>query len=144
MIPVSSTGIELVPTIENPLLEEVSLEKLLDEEKGKKDELDNTDDDPEVDLRDPAVESEPPSPEPEPATPMPPEDEQLPEALDQSTSIISLLDDESQEELPTRTVEEEIVADSGAKHMCRLEKFRTDVSDASTLKMRVKFQGGKS
>jgi hypothetical protein len=28
--------------------------------------------------------------------------------------------------------------------MCRLEKFRTDVSDASTLKMRVKFQGGKS
>lgn len=92
-MPVSSTGIELVPTIESELLTEITAEDILEEE--KKNELDNTDDDPEVDLRDPAVESEPPSPEPEPATPMPPEDEQLPEALDQSTSLISLLDDES-------------------------------------------------
>lgn len=120
------------------------MKELLDEEKGKKDELDNTDEDPEVDLRDPAVESEPPSPEPEPATTIPPEDQQLPEAPDQSTSLISLLDDGSQDVPPTRTVEEEIIPDSSAKHVCRLEKFRTDVSDASTLKMRVKFQGGRS
>ena len=108
-----------------------------------KDPNDNTDEDPEVDLVDPLVESQAPAPEPEaPIIVLGAEEgEQLAESIETSDSIISLLDQATltPEPIATRVIAEEVFIDLSAKHSCRLEKFRADVSDSSVLKMRVKF-----
>jgi hypothetical protein len=114
------------------------------EETEEKDPLDTTDEDPEIDLQDPSLESEAPAPEPEPLIFVAPSlEEESPEAIDESASLLSLLD-ESTDNVPllTRMLEEETIIDTKAYHACRLEKFRADVTDSSAFKMRVKFLAG--
>mgnify|MGYP000879967397 CR=1 FL=1 len=111
------------------------------EENPEKDPEDTTDEDPNVDLQDLSLVSQAPAPELEPMISVAEiQEEELSESTDSSASLISLLDS-GVDTIPllTRIVSEEINTDIAARHSCRLEKFRADVSESSALKMRVKF-----
>jgi hypothetical protein len=87
------------------------------------------------------LETEIPAPEAEPFIIVTSSEEVMIEASESSSSLLSLLDDVVLDSplLVTRILEEEIIMDTQAKHSCRLEKFRANVSDVSAMKMRVRF-----